>query len=366
MNERISTLDEFQREYEASIGVPLPPSRARRFSFDALQGIAEGIGDYNPLFRDPSYAENGPYGELIAPPAGVLAVEWTYGSIYGHIPPDRVSTKDLTLLYLGASFDFDRPIWIDDRVFSVERPVAIRRGPFGRLDDACVCTTETEYINSRGERVATMRIEMLRFPNVGPLADIDREQRHASATAGPIPPDPLVWSRTRRGADPWRWSSVEVGKSIPELPKGTFTLSELFLFTYGVRGFARYRTVEDGFVDMGAGGRVDAGYSREHRATSSSFDYGPQRISWMAQAVTDWMGDDGRLRRLHCQIRRPNLVGDTNTVTGRVVDKLIDPDGAGLVTLEIAVVNQNERETARGIATVELPTETRPRGMPRA
>ena len=51
------------------------------------------------------------------------------------------------------------------------------------------------------------------------------------------------------------------------------------------------------------------------------FDFGPQRVCWLSQMVTDWMGDDGILRKLHASVRHPNIVGDTNTVYGEVTKK---------------------------------------------
>ena len=59
------------------------------------------------------------------------------------------------------------------------------------------------------------------------------------------------------------------------------------------------------------------------------FDYGPQRVCWMAQIVTDWMGDAGTLRRLRNQIRHPNVVGDTNWVAGEVAKTYVE-DGQAL------------------------------------
>ena len=36
---------------------------------DNIRHYAHGIGDDNPLWCDPDYARNGPYGELVAPPS---------------------------------------------------------------------------------------------------------------------------------------------------------------------------------------------------------------------------------------------------------------------------------------------------------
>ena len=45
------------------------------------------------------------------------------------------------------------------------------------------------------------------------------------------------------------------------------------------------------------------------------------RFAWVAPLVTNWMGDDGFLRRLRVQVRRPGLYGDLTTYAARVTAK---------------------------------------------
>ena len=47
-----------------------------------------------------------------------------------------------------------------------------------------------------------------------------------------------------------------------------------------------------------------------------AYDYGPERCSWLTHHLTNWMGDDGFLRRAHCKIRRHNPEGDTLRIEG--------------------------------------------------
>jgi len=84
---------------------------------------------------------------------------------------------------------------------------------------------------------------------------------------------------------------------------------------------------------------------------------GPQRISWLGQLMTHWIGDDGFLRALSVRVRRPNIFGDVSWCRARVVDKRIE-DRVHLVDLELSVVNQLDETTATGTATVELPSRT--------
>jgi len=88
------------------------------------------------------------------------------------------------------------------------------------------------------------------------------------------------------------------------------------------------------------------------------YDVGPQRISWLGQLMTNWMGDDGFLRRLNVSVRRPNIFGDVSWCRAEIVDKRVD-DGRHVVDLALRVENQLGEITAKGEATVALPTRGR-------
>ena len=197
---------------------------------------------------------------------------------------------------------------------------------------------------------------MARYQNTGGTLDYDRAAKDADAR--PEPADPLVWERQRRGAETRYWEDVAQGDTLPALPKGTYSVSELFLFTYGVLG--TYRTTRaaleaSGSADLGGGGRFDAEHARDRRNMPGQFDFGPQRVCWLAQIVTDWMGDDGMLKRLTASIRHPNVVGDTNTVEGEVTGKSV-VDGQHLVEVRMQNVNQSGLASAFGTAVVALPS----------
>jgi acyl dehydratase len=70
----------------------------------------------------------------------------------------------------------------------------------------------------------------------------------------------------------------------------------------------------------------------------------------LCRAVTDWMGATGFLSALAFQMRRPNFVGDSIAVRGRVRKK-VAPDR---VELELWIENAGE-VTVPATATVILP-----------
>ena len=86
------------------------------------------------------------------------------------------------------------------------------------------------------------------------------------------------------------------------------------------------------------------------------YDYLPQRASWFVTAITNWMGDDGVIKRIRMEARRFNLQGDTTFITGKVVKKYLK-DGCPLVDIEMTGINQSGVLSSPGFATVMLPAK---------
>ena len=70
--------------------------------------------------------------------------------------------------------------------------------------------------------------------------------------------------------------------------------------------------------------------------------------------LTNWMGDDGWLRRLKVRLARFNLIGDTTHAGGRIEERYLD-DEDGVVRCSVWTRNQVGELTARGEAWVVLP-----------
>ena len=76
------------------------------------------------------------------------------------------------------------------------------------------------------------------------------------------------------------------------------------------------------------------------------------RFAWVAPLITNWMGDDGFLRRLYVQVRRPVIYGDVVTYSGKVVEA---DAASATVKIEIASTNQEGEVATAGHAEIELP-----------
>lgn len=359
----IETLDQFQEEYERGIGTVLPHNPSKQASLDNIRRYGDGVGDYNPLYRDVEYAHTSRFGDITAPPTFLYAV--TLGVIAGEtgaIDRKRVSTRYLPVNYAGAEIEFIRPIWKDDTVSARETVGETQRKTSKRIGSINFNTGHVVFTNQRQEQVATIKTLMARYQNTGGMLEYDRSAKDQSGQPeqSPIEPaDPLVWERERRGNNTLYWEDVLEGEPINSLKKGTYSVTELFLFTHGVLGTGRSTRAAlqaEGSPDLGGGGRFDEEHAQRRRNMPGQFDFGPQRVCWLAQIVTDWMGDDGTLRKLHASIRHPNVVGDTNTVHGTVARKYRSGHDH-FVEVSIENVNQAGLPTAFGTAVVELPTK---------
>jgi hypothetical protein len=82
---------------------------------------------------------------------------------------------------------------------------------------------------------------------------------------------------------------------------------------------------------------------------AARYDFGAQRVSWVAHLLTDWIGDDGFLAEMEVRVRRPNFVGDTTWLGGEVTAVADD-----VVDATVRGVNQRGEETTTGTARVRL------------
>ncbi len=129
---------------------------------------------------------------------------------------------------------------------------------------------------------------------------------------------------------------IEVGTSIGSQSRDT-----------GFANWNRYAAVNDEFVPI----HMDDEAGRA-AGMQGAFGMGNLQISYLHALLRDWMGENGRIRRLTAQFRKPNMKGKV-TATGTITT--VTPATAG-VTVELEVWTENEagERLATGTATVEL------------
>jgi hypothetical protein len=172
-----------------------------------------------------------------------------------------------------------------------------------------------------------------------------------------------------RGRDKLLWSSVQEGDILPPLLKGPYTVTGAvaFMQAWGAYTIRNHRMAwqyydrhprlappnDNNVPEPPVRVHWDNEFARRV-GVPGAYDFGPERIAWMSHMLTDWIGDDGFLRKLDIQIRRHNVVGDIVWCRGKVVGKRME-DGRGIVDCEVWGENQNGELSVKGSAEVELP-----------
>lgn len=361
MTEEKNPLDEFDRNFRDLIGIEYDMngeifiSEATR---DSILNFAEAAGDNNPLWTNEEYAATSRFGGITAPPMFLYNITHTNGSSPSVMPPGLPPSREPALLYGGAELEFYKPVRRGDSFSVTGMPSGITRKQSKSLGPMLLATGEAHYRNQDGEPVGILRTTTCRF--IAPERHTVHIERDSRPEVEARSPDRLAFERQRRGAEPRYWEDVQVGEEMtPVLEKGLLTMMEIIRFGLLVPSMARRIQQLRLFAEIG--------FSREQMQKRAGLedasDYGPQRVCWLGQFVTDWMGDAGTLKKLTGQVRHPSIIGDVNTVRGRVKDKRIE-DGEHLVTCEIAVENQAGLVTAPGTAVVALPKKASLRPYP--
>lgn len=85
--------------------------------------------------------------------------------------------------------------------------------------------------------------------------------------------------------------------------------------------------------------------------------HGQLVASFLGQLVTDWMGEQGTLRKLTCNYRGMNFPGEAITCQGRVSKKYVE-DGEPCIECNIWAENTKGEKTVTGKAIVTVPARS--------
>ena len=332
---------------------------------DSVRHFCHGIGDENPLFTDPRYGAGTKWKSSLAPGCFLYTIDTTV------VAP---KLRGIQWLYGGTDFEWYLPIRHRDS-FTVSAKLidaVEKRG--GKAKAFIIQTGEVLYTNQRGELVCRAFGHTARTPRAKAKDGLKYEARetHRYAPAELEQIARAIETEELRGGTPRYWDDVVVDTWIQPMLKGPLNITDMICwYSGGGHSYQAHRRATmhrkrhpaDAFVDAKTGAQDSAarGHAEPKMARDvgmpGSYDVGPQRISWMGQLMTNWMGDDGFLRRLDVSVRRPNIFGDVSWCRAKIADKRID-GGAHLVDLELWVENQLGETTAKGTAIVELPSRS--------
>lgn len=344
---------------------------------DTIRHYALGIGDDNPLWCDESYGRQSLYGDIIAPPT------WLYSTFSAGIGP---GLGGLQSFHAGGTWDWKRFVRRGDRFVPEARLTGVREVTGRKSGPMIIQIGEVIYRTDQGEVVAIHEGRRFRIPrrSAGGL-NYKPQDPHQYRREELDAIEQAVLAQARRGSLPRYWEDVEIGETLETRVKGPLDSGTMIAYYAGnLQG--GYRS-----ADLAWKWRHQAHTTPEQMPNNrpiewhqepvypglghhdpliarsvgmpGQYDNGWQRVAWMSQVVTDWMGDHGFLKWLDVSVRLPNLVGDTLWCRGSVSGKRVD-DEKHLVDVRLTADRQDGALSADGKATVILPTRSGVRARP--
>ena len=372
MAEPVLITDEALESLRQRIGNERQPSEPPHIGVatkDAIRHFAWGIGDDNPLWTEKEYAKGTKWEGIIAPPCILYAMDCgASGHIGGGLP-------GIHAMFSGTDWEWYLPIRVNDSITctgQLSDVIEKSRSQFSRR--MVLQGFETVFHNQDGQLVSRAKFWALRTER-GAAKEKGKYHGIAQHLYNPKQIESIEADydkEERRGRVPRYWENVEVGEELTPVVKGPLTITDIICFKIGWGGvpFVRahhlaltWRRRHPGAVIANRFGVPDIPervhwedeFARDVGAPAA-YDYGPQRISWLGHLMTNWIGDDGFLKRLSVEVRRFNIIGDTTWCKGKVTRKYID-NGEHLVECEIWAENQRGEITAPGKAIVSLPSK---------
>ena len=362
-----SGLDELRKR----IGVPIRDTvepwnyEATR---DSIRHYAHGIGDDNPLWTDPHYAEGTRFGTIVALPSFLFSTSRIVSGYCGGL-------SGVHAMWAGADWAWHKPVLRGDVITTeaylkdlIEHQTRFAGRAFQQI-------YHTEFFNQGGDKVAECDSWVFRTDR-----DEARErgtkyteakERFERFSDDQLAEFSKVYEAEQvRGANKRYWEDVVEGQSLQRMMKGPMTVTGFICYAQGWGGLyirankIAYQMqmkhpglgIKNRFNVPDCPERVhwDHEFAREV-GVPGAYDYGPERCSWLTHHLTNWMGDDGFLRKSKCQIRRHNTDGEVLFIDGAVRRKFTEGERR-LVEIEQKAITHRGELSATGTAVVELPS----------
>jgi len=361
-------LDDLRKRIGVKIGATAEPW-CHEATRDNIRHYAHGIGDDNPLWCDPDYAAETAYGGIVALPSFLFSTSRIVSGYVGGLP-------GVHAMWSGADWTWHKPVLRNDDIVTEAylKDLVLHETRFaGR---AVQQTYHVDFFNQHGDKVAEADSWCFRTER-----DHAREKGTKYSEVRARPPRRYTDAELARVYDLYRteevrgkrtryWEDVTVGEALPRMAKGPMTVTGFIAYAQGWGGlYIRANKLAWRLIDAHPGVGIKNRYGipdvpeRVHWeeefahevGAPGAYDYGPERCSWLTHQLTNWIGDDGFLRRAECKVRRHNPQGDLLFIDGKVTRKFVE-NGRHIVEIAQVGVNQDDEQSVVGSGIVELPS----------
>jgi acyl dehydratase len=336
---------------------------------DNIRHWAHGIGDDNPLWCDPEYASRTVYGRLLAPPSFIFTLNRSFSGYVGGLAGVHAMFAGIDVTWhqrMMLGDQFTTRVWLKDLVEHQTRFA-------GRsIQQIYHC----EFYNQRNELIAEgdswcFRTERDTACERGTKYQDVKQKPKVYYTREQLARIFSYYEQEEiRGANARYIEDVKPGDKLQTMVKGPMTVTGFIAFAQGWGGlYIRANKLAWKQLQKHPGLGIPNKFGipdvpeRVHWeddlatrvGTPAAYDYGPERCSWMSHHLTNWMGDQGFLRRLKVKIRRHNPVGDTLYISGEV-KRVFEEEGAHYLEISQEATNQDGELSVVANGTVRLPS----------
>ena len=306
-------------EMRKALGVESHPNSFRVRAEDIIR-FADSVEDGNPIFSDEAAARATRYGGLIAPPTFLR-------SCYPGPPRVRVELPYGASVDGGSEWEYFEPVRPGDTITVTSKFVDFIE-KHGRLGKMLLAIRELKYVNQFGAVVSLERnTAVLYNPPDGPAGTrvwgVEDEQ----------------WTPPGRLPDQVYFEDVAEGDRIPALRKEPTT-----------RQLVKYAAASVEYPEIHYDLRA-----AEAAGLPDVIVQGSLKHAFLAQLITDWIGEHGVLRRLNVQYRGMDAPGAGVYCKGVVTRKYLC-DGRRLVECDLWMETAEGAKTTPGSALVSLPS----------
>ena len=366
--------DEAIEAYQKRLGIQLRINNIfnETASKEAIRKFVDGIGDENRLWRDPEYARNSHYHALVAPPSWVASVfpTWVLQGLPG-----------VHAFQTSTDWQFYRPVYENDRIRPESTFTKFKFLEGGFAGRSILETQEAKYFNQYNQLVAQAEVTGMRAERDAILIRDkygDLELPHPWMEEELLDIQEQILGEAVRGRKPRFWEDVALGEALPEIIKGPLGLTDIIAYCIGaapvrilahgtaLREYQKHPAWAFRDPDSKSLEPIYSVHYNQHAAQGAGlpfpYDIGTQRHCWLMQMLTNWMGDDGWLKRCFAKYTGFVFLSDVIWIGGEVTRKYIDEAGEHCVDIATFAVNQRGEEVMPGEATIILPSRQKKTG----
>lgn len=336
-------------------------------SRDAIRKFCDGIGDPNPLWREEEYAQSTRFGSLVAPPSWLASVfpTWVLQGLPG-----------VHAFQTSTDWEFFKPVMLNDHVTPECIFVDFRATNSDFAGRSLLERQEAKYFNQNGELIGRAKVAGLRAerPNTRQKGKYNNLQLPHPWTEEELKSiENEVLAEQIQGNQPRYWEEVETGEALPQIVRGPLGLSDIIAYCIGAspvqikaHGMAlqEYRKHPAWAFRDSTTFALEPIYGVHYNKEAANsaglpypYDTAVQRHCWLMQLMTNWMGDQGWIKRSFAKYRNFVYLSDVLWIRGKVTRKYIDENGEHCIDTKTTATNQRGEEVMPGISTVILPSK---------